>query len=313
MIGPGSGGNTLAGNSSCQEPVVANHLRPVRHPQGDLFIADVLDAAPRDDMAGMEHPMFALKAGDTRERRYEHRGAVVELVPSVRGLATVHDKDVLIYCISQLMAKKNAGQEIGRTIRLIAYDLLVTTNRPTNGDAYDRLEAALDRLDGTRLRTNIKTGGQRERQGFGLLSDYQIVEYDNRERMAWIEVELPRWLYRAVESNEVLSISRDYFRIRKPLDRRIYELARKHCGYQQRWRVSLEVLHRKTGSTQPRNKFRADIRSLATSGELPDYRLTYERDKDLVTVYPRGGHGALAQAEDMINAGGNRTWDLFDR
>jgi len=292
---------------------MADHLRPVRHSQGDLFIADVLDAAPRDDMAGMEHPLFALKAGDTRERHYEHRGTVVEIVPSVRGLATVHDKDVLIYCISQLMAKKNEGYEIGRTIRLTAYDLLMTTNRPTDGDAYNRLEAALDRLDGTRVRTNLKTGGQRERQGFGLLSDYQIVEYDDRERMAWIEVELPRWLYRAVEGDEVLSISRDYFRIRKPLDRRIYELCRKHCGHQKRWPVSLEVLHRKTGSTQAKNKFRADIRSLAESDQLPDYRLTFDRAKDQLTAYPRGGRGALAQAQDMLASGGSSTRDLFNR
>lgn len=292
---------------------MVDHLRPVRHPQGDLFIADVLDAAPRDDMAGMEHPLFALKAGDTAIRRYEHRGNVVEVAPSVRGLATIHDKDVLIYCISQLMAKKNDGQEIARTIRLTAYDLLVTTNRRTDGASYGRLQMSFERLAGTRISTNIKTGGQREREGFGLLNDYRIVEYDERERMAWLEVELPRWLYRAVEADEVLSISPDYFRIRKPLDRRIYELARKHCGRQKRWRVSLEVLHRKTGSTASMREFRRAVRSLAESDQLPDYRLTYEAKPDRITAYPRGGRGALAQAQDMLAAGGSRTGDLFDR
>lgn len=289
------------------------HLRPLRHPQGDLFIADVLDAAPRDDMAGMEHPLFALKAGDTAIRRYEHRGNVVEVAPSVRGLATIHDKDVLIYCISQLMAAKNAGCEISRTIRLTAYDLLVTTNRRTDGDAYHRLQVALDRLRGTSISTNIKTGGQRERSGFGLLNDYQIVEYDNRERMAWLEVELSRWLYRAVEANEVLSISHDYFRIRKPLDRRIYELARKHTGHQKRWRVSLEVLYRKTGATDVLRNFRQAVRSLAESDQMPDYRLTYERNKDQVTIYPRGNRGAVAQVQDLLASGSSSTKDLFDR
>jgi plasmid replication initiation protein len=171
----------------------------------------------------------------------------------------------------------------------------------------------LDRLRGTSVSTNIKTGGQRERAGFGLINDYQIVEYDNRERMASLEIELSRWLYRAVEANEVLSISRDYFRIRKPLDRRIYELARKHTGHQKRWSVSLEVLHRKTGSTASAREFRRAVRSLAESDQLPDYRLTYERRKDQVTIYPRGGRGSVAQVQDLLASGHSSTGDLFDR
>src|SRR3546814_1580568 len=31
-------------------------LLPVRYPDPDLFICDVLDAIPKDDMASMEHP-----------------------------------------------------------------------------------------------------------------------------------------------------------------------------------------------------------------------------------------------------------------
>ena len=33
----------------------------------------------------------------------------VEIVPSVMGLATIHDRDILIYCISQLIASANEG------------------------------------------------------------------------------------------------------------------------------------------------------------------------------------------------------------
>lgn len=32
------------------------------------------------------------------------------------------------------------------------------------------------------------------------------------------------------KSSEILTISRDYFRLRKPLESRLYELARKCCG-----------------------------------------------------------------------------------
>jgi plasmid replication initiation protein len=79
-------------------------LLPQRHPNHDLFICDVLDAIPKDDMASMEHPIFSLATkADTRVLRYEHRNVRVEIAPSVRGLATIYDKDILIYCISQVM------------------------------------------------------------------------------------------------------------------------------------------------------------------------------------------------------------------
>src|SRR3546814_9837932 len=54
-------------------------LLPVRHPNQDLFICDVLDAIPKDDMASMEHPVFSLSTKpDNRTRRYEHNGNVIE-------------------------------------------------------------------------------------------------------------------------------------------------------------------------------------------------------------------------------------------
>jgi plasmid replication initiation protein len=113
-------------------------LLPQRHPNHDLFICDVFDASPKDDMASMEHPIFSLSLStkpDTRILKYEHRNVVVEIAPSVRGLATIYDKDILIYCISQLMAKKNAGEPLAQTLHLNAHDLLVWTNRETSGDA----------------------------------------------------------------------------------------------------------------------------------------------------------------------------------
>ncbi|WP_221624179.1 replication initiator protein A [Burkholderia sp. Bp9031] len=49
--------------------------------QRDFFVADILDVAPKDDMASMEHPLFALKAGDMRVRTYERNGTIVKVMP----------------------------------------------------------------------------------------------------------------------------------------------------------------------------------------------------------------------------------------
>ena len=83
-------------------------LLPDRHPVRDFFVLDVLDVTPRADMASMEHPIFSLSTKpDTRILRYENDGMVVEILPSHKGLATVFDKDIIIYCISKLMHMKN--------------------------------------------------------------------------------------------------------------------------------------------------------------------------------------------------------------
>jgi hypothetical protein len=74
-------------------------------------------------MASMEHPIFSLATKpDTRVQRYEHKNVTVEIAPSVRGLAMIYDKDILIYCASQLMGKKNAGEPLGQTLHLNAHD-----------------------------------------------------------------------------------------------------------------------------------------------------------------------------------------------
>ena len=68
------------------------------------------------------------------------------------------------------------------------------------------------------------------------------------ERLKYLDIKLSDWLFRAIEKVEVLTISRDYFRLRSPLDRRIYELARKHSGSQEKWRISIDKLQKRTGS-----------------------------------------------------------------
>lgn len=166
--------------------------------EGDFFLADILDATPKDDTASMEHPLFALRAGDKRVKTYKRNGYTVTIKPGVGGCATIHDKDVWIYCISQLMEAINLGREaLCRTVRFTAYDFLVTTNRDTGGRAYEQMGKALGRLKGTVIETNIETNDRRERAGFGLIDSWRIIERDQGNRMIAVEVTLPDWLFRS--------------------------------------------------------------------------------------------------------------------
>ena len=252
----------------------ADGLLPDRARQGDFFLCDIFDALPKDDLASMEHPIFSLATRpDRRILSYAHNDVQIEVTPSVKGLATIHDKDILIFCISQLMAALNAGRAVSRTVHLKAHDLLRATNRETSGDAYRRLREAFERLAGTRITTNIVTGETEVTSGFGLIESWEIVRRTRGGRMVQVAVTLSDWLYRAVLSKSVLTLSRDYFRLRKPLERRIYELARKHCGRQPDWRVSVDTLLKKSGSASPRRVFRKMLRDMITAGHLPDYHM----------------------------------------
>lgn len=261
-------------------------LLPERHPTADFFICDLLDVAPKDDLASMEHPLFSLSTRpDRRILSYQHNGTSVEITPSVKGRATMHDKDILIYCISQLMAAINAGRQVSRRLQLKAHDLLVATNRDTSGDGYSRLREAFERLAGTRISTNIALGGFETSSGFGLIESWEIVRKSRGGRMVSVSVTLSEWLFQAVLSKSVLTLSRDYFRLRKPLERRVYELARKHCGRQPEWRVSMATLHKKSGSASPLRVFRAAMRKMIAAGHLPDYEML-EQPGDIIRFAP---------------------------
>lgn len=262
-------------------------LLPDRHPQPDFFLCDIFDAVPKSDVASMEHPIFSLSTKpDRRPRRYEHKGLVVEIKPSTDGLATVHDRDVLIFCISQIIRAINDGREVSQVVRFQAVDLLKATNRMTTGRGYDLLKAALERLAGTRISTNIVTGGQEIFETFGLIERARVVRETRDGRMQEIEVKLSDWVFNAIQAQEVLTLHRNYFRLRKPLERRLYELARKHCGRQKEWKIGIELLQKKCGSGSELWEFKRLLTAIVREDEqhehMPDYALRFSEDESQV-------------------------------
>lgn len=267
-------------------------LVKVRHPNRDFFLADLFDYALKDDGASMEAPIFTLSTKpDLSIWEWHSKDGTkhIKVTPSVLGRATQHDKDVLIYIVSQLTEAMNRKREDvqNRTVRFTVHDFLVITNRQTGGEGYRRLYETFERLRGTSISTDIKTGGQRTREGFGIIDRWKIVEKSSvDERMVAVEVTLSQWLYNAVQAFEVLTIHPDYFRLRKPLARRLYEMARKHCGHQTCWVISLDLLLSKSGSKTTIKEFRRAIRNIESEDSLPEYRFVLDKE-DKVTFYTR--------------------------
>lgn len=264
-----------------------NPLLPDRSEQGDFFVCDIFDAAPKGDMASMAHPIFSLSTKpDHRIRRYENGDDYLEVKPSAEGLATIHDRDVLIYCISQIMAALNRNEKVSQTVRLRAYDLLKATNRVTDGRGYEGLRAALARLQGTQIETNIVTGGTEKLDFFSIIDRATIVRETRDGRMQEIEIRLSDWVFDAIRHREVLTLHRDYFRLRKPLERRMYELARKHCGRKDEWSISLKTLLKKCGSGSTAREFKRLVINIIRQDEayhhMPDYAVSLEDGNKIV-------------------------------
>lgn len=267
-----------------------SRLLPDRHPTKDFFILDIHEASPKDDIASMEHPIFSLSVKpDMRELEYEHNGMRIIITPSGRGLATIMDKDIIFYCISKLIHKQDQGVEIDQWVEVTAHEVMVATNWNIGARDYKRFEDSLLRLRGTTIMTNIPTGSSEQIEGFGIIDRFEIErigETGNPSafgRMSKVRIKLSDWTFNAIRAGEVLTINPQYFRLRRPLERRLYELARKHVGDKTiPWKIGLEKLQKKVGSSAPKKKFRFFIREIMKDGNIPDY--AFDVDNDMVAI-----------------------------
>ena len=104
--------------------------------------------------------------------------------------------------------------------------------------------------------------------------------------MQGLEITLNDWTFRAlVKDRRVLAINPAYFGLTGGLERRLYEIARKHVGRQTEWRCSLMQLAKKCGTMQ-RNlrRFKFDLKALAELDRLPDYQMFLINDHASATA-----------------------------
>ena len=162
--------------------------------------------------------------------------------------------------------------------------MCIRDSRNTGGSQYVQLKEGLSRLRGTSIETNIKTNGIEITTEFGLIDTWKTVKEDDDGKPIAIEIKLSDWFYNSILGNAVLSIDKDYFSLRKPTERRIYELARKHCGNQTVWKIKLENLKLKLGITSPTRTLRFNINKIVQTNHLPEYNISIEDD---VVIFSR--------------------------
>lgn len=245
----------------------------------------------KSDMFSMVWPVFALDGKSKGVLDFSYKGVSIKIVPSVLGRATIKDKEILIYCLSHIMAAKNARLELSNTVRFNTYDLLKATGRGTSGKEYKLVEKALYRLAGTLITTDYKFNGRRFLESMGLIEGFKLIEGSGLSR--W-QVTLPDWLIETVDDNDVLTLHDDYFQLSKPFDRRLYEVCRKRCGRPSKQVIKLDNLRERIGVRLPLSALKKRIQKIK---KILDYRIRVESDDVLIFRDTDSGRRQLAKFE----------------
>ena len=273
--------------------------------QPDFFIALPSGIPARDQQDLMERPFFSLSK-NKRTEPLEYRVGENYLKVTANeehGIATIWDADILIWAASQITEALNRGMKTSRFFHLSAYDLLKFIRRGTSGTDYDRLKAALDRLQTTSVVTSIRQGKRKERHRFSWLNEWKEIT-DEKGRVLGLEFILPDWLYDGIINQRlVLSIDPGYFDLTSGIERWLYRVVRKHGGKQKTgWSFTFRQLYEKSGSADRFSNFAIHIRKITGRQSIPEYWLSIHRndhDEEILhfirrSRLPLGHEGAIA-------------------
>lgn len=256
--------------------------RALKNPEFDLFIPKLSDLPLKDQREVMERPFFSLSKRK-RLKPIEYTSPDGDVWVHVSGnpefgIATIWDADILIWATSHLNQLRERGvNDLPRTIRTTAYDLLRSIRRDTGGKGYKELHAALQRLEATTIQTSMRAPKRRKLAQFGWLDGWTLEVDPETDAPRGMTITLSSWLYEGLmRERALLTLSPDYFLISGGLERAIYRIGRKHAGDQpDGWTCRINVLHEKTGSDSPLKQFTYLLKKIVQADSLPDYRLSF--------------------------------------
>ena len=249
--------------------------------QLELFRALPGDLAPRDAQDLMSYPFFSL-AKSKRLMPIDFRmGEIVIKVEATpeHGMATIWDADVLIWAASQIVQARDNGLKTSRLMATTPYEILTFIGRTTSARDYQRLKAALDRLQSTSVATSIRQPAERRRHRFSWINEWKETS-DANGRPLGVELILPDWFYASILNEALLlTIDREYFALTGGLERWLYRLVRKHGGRKGGgWSFDFRHLHAKSGALSPLKHFAFDLRDIVRRQPLPNYQLSIHHD-----------------------------------
>lgn len=246
--------------------------------QLDFRLDSPLLGQVKNERTVMAYNFFSLEKGKVAQLPTYDDGQIrIEVrAPESCGVATIYDKEFLIYVASLIQDKLNRGEVVNSAVTFTGHDFFRVCRVSPGGSTYDRISGALERLQGTQIKTNIETGGEGTDEWFSWVKSARAEYRKNAsgERvLKRVTLELCDWLHRAIlKDNRMLTYDPAYFDL-SPLQKRLYEIARAHCGYQRGFRIRLEKLQKRVGSARELKKFAQDLRALSSKrpSALPEY------------------------------------------
>lgn len=254
-----------------------------RKVQFEMFftLPDFSDISLRDYQETMQRPFFSLaKKKRIKPIDYISPDKSVHVHVSANpeyGMATIWDADIMIYLASHLNELRERGDnDLSPTIRLQPGNLLKRICWGVSGRAYERLIAALDRLQATTIKTNIRANSKTRETTFSWIDSYTHLVDEKTQRSLGMEITLSKWFFEGVmDKRNVLAISPLYFEITSGLGKWLYRASRKHAGGNgaSGFTIGFETLHQKSGSESSLSSFKNKILELARANNLPEIDL----------------------------------------
>jgi plasmid replication initiation protein len=236
--------------------------------------------AVRDAQELMAYPFFSLaKTKRVAPIHFRTGNLSIQVEATAQfGMATIWDADVLIWAASQLVEARDRGLPTSPLLSVTPYEILKFGRRGTSARSYQRLRAALDRLQSTTIATSIRQPSGRRLHRFSWINEW-TERFDTDGRPLGIELVLPDWFYAALlQDGLILTIDSAYFDLTGGIERWLYRLVRKHAGRQASgWRFDFRHLHAKSGSHAAFRNFACDLRAIADRQALPGYHLLVTR------------------------------------
>lgn len=272
--------------------VHAKKRKPDMMVQGTLMLLDSpLHGEVRGEKSLAAFPFFALSKNKwMKPLTYDNGQVSIEIRPSSTGVATIYDKEIVLYIASLMASKLDAGETVEQDFTFTAHDLFSVTGSNHSARSYTRLSEALERLQGTQIKTNIEAGGEGEEGFFSWLSEARLHYSRNRNgdrRLKAVRVRLCDWLFRAILLDRtVLDYAHTYFQL-GPIERRIYEVARSTCG-EHGIDIDLATFRLQIGYQNPLANFRYALKQIAEDDAIPDYHLEVVEIPDAAPEAPKG-------------------------
>ena len=254
----------------------------------EIVSLDIGKLPIKDSQIQMSFPFFVMSKNPVLETRtYEdENGNELRIMPHQElGQPTQQDKHLLIFLLSICMQKINDEKTIPNKVRITSADFLDFCGKGTGGSQYSMVGKSLSRLTGANVEAIYKEGSQTIKEEFHILDHNRVVRANDADgRLIHFDVTLSPWLLNVLEKKKVLTLHPDYFTLSRPLEQRLYEIARKYCGKQKSAGMTIDKLHELTGSTASRKVFMRNLRQIIKTNTI-DYQFRIKKTGNKQTIF----------------------------